>query len=116
MLAAKTVPLVDSARKKARNLIGFFESSTQGIGKLLDFQKTTDIKIYKQQENPKKPLQDVKTQWWSTYHNIQCLRFLKKAIKSLIAGEKIANRDLTDDEWKVLHQIEITLETIAEYQ
>ncbi len=102
--------------KKARNLIGFFESSTQGMGKLLDFQKTTDIRMYKEQENPKKPLQDVETRWWSTYRSIRCLRFLKKAIKSLIAAEEITCHDLSDDEWKVLHQIEITLETMAEFQ
>ena len=64
--------------------------------KLLDFQKTTDIRMYKEQENLKKPLQDVETRWWSTYRSIRRLRFLKKAIKSLIAAEEITCHDLSD--------------------
>jgi len=53
--------------EKARNLIGFFENSKEGMRQLLAFQKTTDIRIYEEEENPKKPLQDVETRWWSTY-------------------------------------------------
>ena len=34
---AKNVPLAASALKKARAIIGYFESSTQAMGKLLDF-------------------------------------------------------------------------------
>ena len=98
MLAAKNESLVNSSMKKARNLIVLFESSTQCRGKLFYFQRTTDIKIYKQQENPKKTLQDVETWWWSTYHSIRHLRFLKKAINSFIVAEEIECRDLTDEE------------------
>jgi hypothetical protein len=58
---AKNVPLVASAMKKTRALNGYFESSTQAMAKLLNFQRTTEIEQYKVQAQPKKPLQDVVT-------------------------------------------------------
>jgi hypothetical protein len=102
--------------KKMRALNGYFESSTQAMGKLLDFQRTTEIDEYKEQAQPKKTIQDVVTRWWSTYRSMRRLRFLKKAIKSPIALELIKCEDLSNDEWSVLHQIEISLETMADYQ
>ncbi len=102
--------------KKMRAINGFFESSTQGMAKLLQFQRDSNYKIYKDQPLPKKTLQDVETRWWSTFRSLRRLRFLKKAIRALIASEEVSCKDLTDDEWKILHQVEITLEPMAEFQ
>jgi hypothetical protein len=116
MITAKNVPVVASAMKKMKAMNSYFESSSQAMGELLDFQRTTEIEEYKEQGEPKKTIQDVCTRWWSTYRSMRRLRFLKKAIKSLIASELINCVDLTNDEWIVLHQVEITLETMADYQ
>ena len=113
---AKNVPLAASALKKARAIIGYFESSTQAMGKLLDFQRNSTIEEYKNQKQPKKPLQDVVTRWWSTYRSLRRLRWLKKAIKGLIATGEVSIEDLSADEWLCLHQIEIVLETMAYWQ
>eukprot|EP00956_Cyclotella_meneghiniana_P041903 scaffold244197_cov36-Cyclotella_meneghiniana.AAC.1 len=83
--------------------------------KLLNFQKNSDLKEYKDQV-PKKPLQDVVTRWWSTFRSIRRMRLLKKAVRSLMATGEISVTDLTDQEWLVLHQIEIVLEPMAEFQ
>jgi hypothetical protein len=116
LIVAKNVPVVASAMKKMRAMNGYFESSTQAMNKLLDFQSATEIEEYKGQAKPKKTIQDVVTRWWSTYRSMRRLRFLKKAIKSLIASELIKCDDLSNDEWMVLHQVELTLETMADYQ
>ena len=113
---AKNVPEVKSAMKKIRAMNGYFESSTQAMKKLLDFQRDSNIKEYKDQVHAKKTLQDVITRWWSTYRSLRRTRWLKKAIKGLIASEQISVEDLTPDEWLVMHQIEIVLETMAYYQ
>lgn len=115
---AKNIPRAASAMKKARATCGYFESSTQAMGKLLDFQRTSTIEEYQNQERPKKTLQDVITRWWSTFRSLRRLRWLKKAIaiKGLIGSEQIILDDLTADEWLVLHQIEIVLETMAYWQ
>jgi hypothetical protein len=84
--------------KKMRALNGYFESSTQAMAKLLNFQRTTEIEQYKVQAQPKKPLQDVVTRWWSTYRSMRRLRFLEKEIKSLVASEMINCIDRSDDE------------------
>ena len=116
LYTAKNVPLAASALKKARAIIGYFESSTQAMGKLLDFQRNSTIEEYKNQKKPKKPLQDVVTRWWSTYRSLRRLRWLKKAIKGLIATGEVSIEDLSADEWLCLHQIEIVLETMAYWQ
>ena len=85
------------------------------MGKLLTFQRTSDIEEYKNQV-PKKTLQDVITRWWSTYRSLRRLRWLKKAIQSLIVSEQVTLENLTPDEWLVLHQVEIVLETMAYWQ
>jgi hypothetical protein len=45
--------------------------------KFLDFQRTSHLSIYKNQQ-PKKPLQDVVTRWWSTYRSITRLGFFEE--------------------------------------
>jgi hypothetical protein len=102
--------------KKLRAIIGYFESSTQAMGKLLDFQETSYFPEYKDLTTPLKPLQDVVTRWWSTYRSLRRMRFLKKAVRSLLVAEEIDCEDLSDAEWLVLHQIEIVLETMAAFQ
>jgi hypothetical protein len=82
LIPAKNIALVASAMAKMQSVVGYFESSTQAMTKLLDFQHASHLSIYKDQHQPKKPLQDVVTRWWSTYCSITRLRFLKNAIRS----------------------------------
>jgi hypothetical protein len=43
-------------------------------------------------------------------------RFLKKAIMGLLAAEEVSCNFMDANEWAILHQIEITLETMAHFQ
>jgi hypothetical protein len=101
---------------KMQSAVGYFESSTQAMMKLLDFQHTSHLSIYKDQHQPKKPLQDVVTRWWLTYCSITCLRFLKKVIRSLLVVGDIECKHITKEEWLVLDQLQILLETMAHFQ
>jgi hypothetical protein len=116
LIVAKNVVAVASAMKKMRAINRYFESSTQAMAKLVDFQRTTEIEQYKVESHPKKTLQDVVTRWWSTYRSMRRLRFLKKAIKCLIAAESINCIDLRDVEWRILYQVQTTLAPMADYQ
>jgi hypothetical protein len=100
---------------KMRSVVGYFESSTQAMTKLLDFQRTSHLSVYKNQW-PKKPLRDVVTRWWLTYRSITCLRFLKKAITNLLVVGEIECKNITKEEWLVLDQLQILLETMAHFQ
>ena len=100
---------------KLRSIIGYFEKSTQATTKLLDFQRNSGINEYKDQQ-PKKLLQDVITRWWSTFCSLWRARFLKKAILGLLAAEEVLCESMLPDEWPILHQIEIILETMARFQ
>jgi hypothetical protein len=100
---------------KMQSVVGYFESSTQAMTKLLDFQHTSHLSVYKNQR-PKKPLQDVVTRWWSTYRRITRLRFLKNAITSLLVVGEIECKNITKEEWLVLDQLQILLETMAHFQ
>lgn len=115
-LLAKNVHEVNETMLKIRSVIGYFEKSTQATKKLLDFQRNSRIPEYRDQPHPKKLLQDVITRWWSTFRSLRCARFLKKAIKGLLATEEISCENLTPLEWGILHQIEIALETMAHFQ
>ena len=110
---AKNIPLVPSAMMKTRAINGYFETSTQTMGKLLSFQRSSNIEEYNNQDRTKKTLQDVITRWWSTFRSLRRFRWLKKAIKVIIATEQVMLDDLTTEEWLLLHQIEIVLETMA---
>ena len=53
------------------------------------------------------------------YHQFRSLRrfrWLKKAIKILIATGEVTLEDLTPDEWLVFHKIDIVLETIDHWK
>jgi hypothetical protein len=49
LIPAKNIDLVASAMAKMRSVVGYFESSTQAMMKLLDFQCTSHLSIYKDQ-------------------------------------------------------------------
>jgi hypothetical protein len=102
---------------KRQSVVGYFESSMQAMTKLLDFQRTSHFSVYKNQR-PKKPLQNVVTRWLSTYPSITHLRFLKKAIMSLLVVGEIECKNITKEEWLglVLDQLQILLETMANFQ
>ena len=102
--------------RKIRSVIGYFEKSTQATKKLLDFQRNSHIPEYRDQPHPKKLFQDVITRWWSTFRSLRRARFLKKAIKGLLATEEVSCENLSPLEWGILHQIEIALETMAHFQ
>ncbi len=61
-------------------------------------------------------LKAVETRWWSDYRSIKHLRFLKKAIQGLLIKKDVMFQNLTQQEWLILHQVKIILETIAYWQ
>jgi hypothetical protein len=105
VIPAKNIPLVASANAKMRSVVGYFESSMQAMTKLLDFQRTSHLSDYKNQPR-----------WWSTYRSITRLRFLKKAITSLLVVEEIECKNITKEVWLVLNQLQILLDTMAHFQ
>ncbi len=109
------VPTVAAAMKKARDIVHFFNKSMQASKKLKDQQQESSLAKYSGQ--PKNILQDVKTRWWSTYRMLKRLRFLQEAISHFIVDNPEASPEtLTAQEWKICHQIEITLTTMAFWQ
>ncbi len=100
--------------KKARDIVHYFNKSTQASKKLKDQQQESSLAKYSGQ--PKNILQDVKTRWWSTYCMLKRLRFLQEAISHYIVDNPEVSDTLTAQEWKVFHQIKITLETMAFWQ
>jgi hypothetical protein len=116
LIPAKNIALVASAMAKMQSVVGYFESSTQAMMKLLDFQPTSHLSIYKDQHRPKKPLRDVVARWWLTYCSATRLRFLKKAIRSLLVVGDIECEHITKEEWLVLNQLQILFETMAHFQ
>ena len=102
---------------KARKIIEYFDKSTQAMKKLLDFQRTSNLEIYSSKGYiAKKLLQDVITRWWSTYRALKRLRLLRVAINSLREAGDVDCPSLTDEQWAVLHQIEIALKMMATWQ
>ncbi|KAL3761407.1 hypothetical protein ACHAWU_007366 [Discostella pseudostelligera] len=83
--------------------------------KLLKFQSSSDIEEYAN-SRPKKLIQDVVTRWWSTYASIERALYLQKAIKGLIATSQVACEVLSNEEWKVLGEIESVLKPLAFFQ
>jgi hypothetical protein len=101
--------------KKLRDVIGYFNQSTQANTKLLKFQSSSDIEEYAS-SRPKKLIQDVVTRWWSTYASIERALHLQKAIKGLIATSQVTCEVLSDKEWKALGEIESVLKPLAFFQ
>ncbi len=102
--------------KKARDIVQYFNNSTQATKKLKDQQHESSLLKYSDQ--PKNILQDVKTRWWSTYCMLKRLRFLPEAISHYFVDyPKEANTvTITAQEWKICYQIEITLKTMGFWQ
>jgi hypothetical protein len=62
----KNIPGANNAMKMAREVVEYFTKSTQAMNKLLNAQKNSQHEKYVGR-NPLKPLQDVRTRWWSTW-------------------------------------------------
>jgi hypothetical protein len=67
---------------------------------------------------PKNILQDVKTRWWSIYCMLKSLRFLQEAISHYVVDNPHDSDlvNLMHVEWRLCHQVEITLQTMAFWQ
>lgn len=76
--SAKNIPEIKATMKKLRDVIGYFNLSTQANTKLLKFQSSSDIEEYAS-SRPKKLIQDVVTRWWSKYASIERALHLQKA-------------------------------------
>ncbi len=102
--------------KKARDIVQYFNKSTQATKKLKDQQQESSLPKYSSQ--PKNILQDVKTRWWSTYCMLKRLQFLREAISHYVVDNPHDTdlENLTLQEWKLCHQVEITLRKIAFWQ
>ena len=114
--AAPTIPTVAAAMKKVRDIVQYFNKSTQATKKLKDQQHESSLPKYSGQ--PKNILQDVKTRWWSTYRMLKRLRFLREAISHYFVDypEEADAVTITPEEWKICYQIEITLKTMGFWQ
>jgi hypothetical protein len=106
--ADQDVPVVAKAMKKARDIVQYFNKSTQATKKLKDQQQESSLPKYSGQ--PKNILQDVKTRWWLTYHMLKRLQFLREAISHYVVDDPHDTdlENLTLQEWKLCHQVEIT--------
>jgi hypothetical protein len=110
------VPTVAAAMKKALDIVHYFNKSTQASKKLKDQQQESSLAKYSGQ--PKNIHQDVKTRWWLTYRMLKKLRFLRKAISHYVVDNQQDSDlvKLTPEEWRVCHQVEVTLQTMAFWQ
>ena len=112
---AKGVPGCAEAMRKLRVMIGYFEHSTQATAKLLHAQAASDSPDFKDKK-PRKLLQDVVTRWWSTFRALRRARVLLRIIQSLVVLGDIDCEVPSPDEWAILHQTELALETMAHFQ
>ena len=101
--------------RKLRAMIGHFEHSTQATAKLLSAQSASDSPAFKDKA-PRKLLQDVVTRWWSTFRALRRARILSRIIQSLVVLGEIDCELPTPEEWAILHQTELALETMAHFQ
>ena len=99
----------------ARKTSEYFEKPSQSTEKLLNIQASGSLERYVG-KTPMKTIQDVVTRWWSTYRMCKRLRWLKHAIMALHCSEEVDCEMLSDEQWTILHQIEITLQTMAGFQ
>lgn len=106
------LPGSDNAMKAARSQVEFFNSSTQAMDKLLDIQKN----FTRPGQTAVRPLQDVKTRWWSTWSMLERLLLLTPSIDTLIINKAINTAALTDTQKQVLTETESLLAPIAKCQ
>jgi len=112
----KNIPRSDGAMKTARATIDYFSKSTQAMEKLKSFQNIIMLEKYQEQKEPKRILQDSRTQWWSTYRMLHRLHFLREAIGGLRASNEIEYPSPTDLQWNILEDVQQTLKAPAELQ
>jgi hypothetical protein len=107
------VPTVAAAMKKARDIIQYFNKSTQATKKLKDMQHESSLPKYSGQ--PKNILQDVVTRWWSTYCMLKRLQVLREAISHYFVNNpnEADTMTITAQEWKIYYQIEVALKTMG---
>jgi hypothetical protein len=112
--------VVAKAMKIAHAIVQYFNKSTQATKKLKDQQQQQESSLTKYIGKPKNilQLQDVKTRWWSTYRMLKRLRFLREAFSHYVVDNP-HDSDLVNhmhEEWRLCHQVEITLQTTAFWQ
>lgn len=113
----RNLPDSESAMKAARGIVEYFTKSTQATEKLLKMQPNVHLPLRQGSTQPVKLIQDVVTRWWSTYRMLRRLRELIPAIDALVIGdEKINITRLTDDQKKILEEVEKALQPMAEAQ
>jgi hypothetical protein len=88
--------------KACRNLVNFFNSSSQATKKLLGKQV---------EGRAMKPIQDVTTRWWSTCSMCDPLLCLKIYL-SLLENEGDLTCNLTDSQWLIVHDLHILLKPL----
>jgi hypothetical protein len=99
-IAFKDLPESEGIMSACRNLIAFFNSSTQAMAKLLGKQSTG---------RAVKPIKDVATRWWSTWP--MCDRLLRlKPYLALLQEEGDLTCNLTDSQWLIVANMTTTLE------
>mmetsp|Transcript_12832 Transcript_12832/g.25980 ORF Transcript_12832/g.25980 Transcript_12832/m.25980 type:complete len:754 (-) Transcript_12832:39-2300(-) len=107
----KNIPDSENAMKSARSQVDFFNSSTQALEKLINMQKTT-----RQGARALKPIQDVRTRWWSTHKMVDRLLLLTPSIDALVASGQVKVSALTPTQKKVLNEIKDLLSPFASAQ
>ncbi len=101
--------------KNARAIVQYFNKSTQATKKLKDQQQESSLAKYA--GKPLNILQDVKTRWWSTYRMLKRLGFLREAISHYVVDNPHdSDVVVTNQKWRLCHQVEITLQTMAFWQ
>ena len=101
----------DRAMSAAHTLIGYFLSSTQASGHLIEAQGCGLLVVYEDCKAVQL-IQDVAIWWWSTWCMLCCLYLLTPTISLLLATNKVDCVELTPIQWVSLHQTEITLVTM----
>jgi hypothetical protein len=87
--------------QKARDLVGFFNKSSQAVEKLKKKQELLD-------SCPGRPLTvvtDVCTRWWSTHAMIERLLHLKPAIDAMVADNQVGAYGLEQRDWAILKDV-----------
>ncbi len=101
--------------KNAHAIVQYFNKSTQATKQLKDQQQESSLAKYI--GIPKNILQDVKTRWWSTYRMLKRLRFLLAVSHYVVDNPHDSDLvNLTHEEWRLCHQVEIILQTMAFWQ